>query len=250
MIKTILIDDEVNAQEFLEKLLARYFPNKFAICAKCGSVDEAIKSIKEHQPDLIFLDIQMPNKNGFELLESISPRNFEVVFTTAFSEFAVKAIKHSAFDYLLKPINYIDLLSCVKRFEERQQQNIKEKRIELLLNNLNNTSSSFDKLTIPTEKGFTLVNKSNILYVQADDNYCQVHLVDGSCLIASKTLKSVEELITESQFLRVHKSYLVNLNYVKHFHKSTMEIELVNTNRIPVSHRKQALFVKVITQKG
>lgn len=247
MIKTIIIDDEVNAREFLEKLLARYFPDKFVICAKCSSVDDAIEQIDRHAPDLIFLDIQMPDKNGFELLKSISTVNFEVVFTTAYSEYAIKAIKHSAFDYLLKPINYIDLLSTVKRFEAQQNEAQKEQRIELLLNNVGNASSTFDKLTIPTETGFTLINKSNILYAQANDNYCLIHLVDGKVITASKTLKSVEELITASYFFRVHKSYLVNLNYVKHFHKPLLEIEMVNATRIPVSHRKQSTFVKAIT---
>ncbi|TVZ24091.1 LytTR family two component transcriptional regulator [Dokdonia sp. Hel_I_63] len=250
MIKTIIIDDEVNARDFLGKLLARYFPDKFAICAKCGSVDEAVKEIDEHNPDLIFLDIQMPDKNGFELLKCLYTINFEVVFTTAFSEYAIKAIKHSAFDYLLKPINYIDLLSTVKRFEANSSQNQKQKRIELLLNNVGNSSSSFNKLTIPTENGFTLVNKSNILHAQADDNYCLIHLVDGNTITASKTLKSVEELVIAPNFFRVHKSYLVNLNYVKHFHKATMEIEMVNTTRLPVSHRKQSSFVKAITNNS
>lgn len=250
MIKTIIVDDELNAREFLEKLLQRYFPDKFAICAKCSSVDDAIGQIGTHTPDLIFLDIQMPDKNGFELLKSISTIDFEVVFTTAYSEYAIKAIKHSAFDYLLKPINYIDLLSTVKRFEAQQNKTQKEQRIELLLNNVGNTSSSFDKLTIPTESGFTLINKSNILCAQADDNYCLIHLVGGNSITASKTLKSVEELITAPHFFRVHKSYLVNLNYVKYFNKSLLEIEMVNATRIPVSHRKQATFVKAITTKS
>ncbi|WP_299128807.1 LytTR family DNA-binding domain-containing protein [uncultured Winogradskyella sp.] len=250
MIKTVIVDDELNAREFLEKLLQRYFPDKFAICAKCSSVDEALQAIDEHRPDLIFLDIQMPDKNGFELLKSIDTVSFEVVFTTAFSEFAIKAIKYSAFDYLLKPINYIDLLSTVKRFEAQQSTKQKAHRIELLLNNVGNLSADFQKLTIPTETGFTLVNKSNILYAQADDNYCLIYLVDGTTITASKTLKSIEELITAPNFFRVHKSYLVNLNYIKHFHKATMQIELVNAIRIPVSHRKQSSFVQAITQNS
>jgi two-component system LytT family response regulator len=249
VIKTIIIDDELNAREFLEKILKRYFADKFIICAKCSSVDEGISSIKEYNPDLVFLDIQMPEKNGFELLKEINPANFEVVFTTAFSEYAIKAIKHSAFDYLLKPINYIDLLSTIKRFETVVKENQKEKRIELLLNNLGNTSTDFQKLTIPTENGFTLINKSNILFAKASDNYCLIHLVDGNVITASKTLKNIEELITETYFFRVHKSFLVNLNYIKHFYKSDMEVELLNSNRIPVSHRKKELFVKAITSK-
>ncbi len=250
MIKTIIIDDETNARDFLEKLLIRYFPDKFVICAKSSSVDEGYLAIEEHSPELVFLDIQMPEKNGFELLKQLQPIKFEVVFTTAFSEYAIKAIKHSAFDYLLKPINYIDLLSTVKRFDKQQDYLQKEKRIELLLNNINTSASDFKKLTIPTESGFTLVNKSNILYVQADDNYSLIYLVGGGRITASKTLKSIEELITSSNFFRVHKSYLVNLNYIKYFHKSLMKIELLNATQIPISHRKQVSFVKAITHKN
>ena len=115
MIKTIIIDDEHNSREFLEKLLNRYFPNKFLIIAKCESIDEAVLAIESGEPKLVFLDIQMPNKNGFELFKIIKNITFEVVFTTAHSEFAIDAIKCSALDYLLKPINYIDLLEFIKR---------------------------------------------------------------------------------------------------------------------------------------
>lgn len=118
MIKTIIIDDEYNAREFLEKLLLRYFPNKFLILAKCESVDDAILAIEKFNPEIVFLDVQMPNKNGFELFKDLKEINFEVIFTTAHSEFAIEAIKRSALDYILKPINYIDLLGAVTRYEE------------------------------------------------------------------------------------------------------------------------------------
>jgi len=114
MIKTIIVDDEYNAREFLEQLLMRYFPDKFLILAKCESVDEALNAIENFNPELVFLDIQMPNKNGFELIKSLKTINFEVIFTTAYSEFGIEAVKASALDYLLKPIGYVDLLEAVK----------------------------------------------------------------------------------------------------------------------------------------
>ncbi len=249
MIKTVIIDDELNAREFLEKLLMRYFPDKFFVCTKCQSVDEGIVAIQEHEPDLVFLDIQMPEKNGFELFKAFQTVNFQVVFTTAFKDFAIKAIRYSAFDYLLKPINYIDLLSTVKRYENKLLQNAKQQRLELLLENLGNNGNSFNKLALPTETGLNLIEKSNILYAKADDNYCVIKLVDGKTITISKTLKHIEELIDSNIFLRIHKSYLVNLNYVKQFFKIEMEVELLTNERLPISHRKKDTFVKAITTK-
>lgn len=249
MIKTVIIDDELNAREFLEKLLKRYFQDKFFVCAKCQSVDEGVIAIQEHDPDLVFLDIQMPEKNGFELLKPFQTITFEVVFTTAFKDFAIKAIRYSAFDYLLKPINYIDLLSTVKRYENKLLQKAKQQRLELLLENLGNNGNSFNKLALPTETGLNLIDKSNILYAQADDNYCVIKLVGGKVITISKTLKHIEELIDSDIFLRIHKSYLVNLNYVKLFFKTEMEVELLTNERLPISHRKKDTFVKAITSK-
>ena len=119
MIKAIIIDDEINAQSLLEKTLDRYFPNKFNIVEKCISVDEGVQAIKKYEPDLVFLDIQMPEKNGFELFKHFEVINFEVIFTTAHDKFGIKAIKRSALDYLLKPINHLELAEAVKKFEKK-----------------------------------------------------------------------------------------------------------------------------------
>jgi two-component system LytT family response regulator len=130
MIKTVIIDDENSASEFLEKMLQRYFPNKFYVCSLCESIDDAVVAIETYQPDLVFLDIQMPNKNGFELFKEVKEINFEVIFTTAHSEYAIEAIKRSALDYLLKPINYIDLLGAVTRFENKSKKESQQKHIK------------------------------------------------------------------------------------------------------------------------
>ena len=250
MIKTILIDDEHNASEFLEKMLKRYFPNKFHICKTCESIDEAVEAIEEFQPELVFLDIQMPNKNGFELFKEIKNINFEVIFTTAHSEYAIEAIKRSALDYLLKPINYIDLLGAVNRFEQKNKKGNQEKQLNILIENIDSGDTAHKKIAIATETGFEFVKFNTIIYLEAQSNYTKFYLTDGTSVTTSKTLKHFEELLPVELFFRIHKSYLVNMNFVKRFSKTDEFLaELITGQKLPVSIRKKDEFISAITQK-
>ncbi|RYJ51015.1 response regulator transcription factor [Flavobacterium petrolei] len=250
MIKTIIVDDEFNAREFLEKLLQRYFSDKFLVLALCESVDEAIHAIEKFNPELVFLDVQMPNKNGFHLFKELNKINFEVIFTTAHSEFAIDAIKCSALDYLLKPINYIDLLETVKKYESKLHNASQQEKLMLLIENLDNGNSAFNKIALPTETGFELVKTSAILYCEADSNYCKIVCLDGKKIVLSKTLKYIEELLPTSIFQRIHKSYLVNLNYVTRFNKTNeLLVQLTNGESLPVSIRKKEDFINAIIKK-
>lgn len=250
MIKTLIIDDEHNAGEFLEKLLKRYFPNKFHICKTCESVDEAVEAIEEFQPNLVFLDIQMPNKNGFELFKEIKEINFEVIFTTAHSEFAIEAIKRSALDYLLKPINYIDLLGAVTRFDEKSKKHIQQNQLSILIENMDAGDSAHKKIAIATETGFEFLKFNSIIYLEAQSNYTKFYLNDNSNIITAKTLKHFEEILPEDLFFRIHKTYLVNMNFIKRFSKvDEFTVELITGQKLPVSHRKKDEFISKITEK-
>ena len=250
MIKTIIVDDEFNAREFLEKLLQRYFPDKFLVLALCESVDDAIDAIEKFNPELVFLDVQLPNKNGFQLFKELNKINFEVIFTTAHSEFAIDAIKCSALDYLLKPINYIDLLETVKKYESKLHKSSQQEKLMLLIENLDTGNSAYNKIALPTETGFELVKTNAILYCEADSNYCKIVCLDGKKIVLSKTLKFIEELLPTSVFQRIHKSYLVNLNYVTRFNKTNeLLVELSNGQTLPVSIRKKEDFINAIIQK-
>ncbi len=250
MIKTIIVDDEYNAREFLEKLLQRSFPDKFLILAKCESVDEAVLAIEKFTPNLIFLDVQMPNKNGFELFKELKLISFEVIFTTAHSEFAIDAIKASALDYLLKPINYIDLLDAVKKYDLKSHKATEREKLMLLLENLDSGTTEFNKIAFATEAGFELIKTTNILYCEADSNYCNIICLDGKKITLSKTLKYVEDVLPKSIFTRIHKSYLVNLNYVNRFSKKDdFLVELTNGLSLPVSVRKKEDFINAILKK-
>ncbi len=250
MIKTIIIDDEYNASEFLEKMLKRYFPNKFHICKTCENIDDAVKAIEEHQPDLVFLDIQMPNKNGFELFKEIKEINFEVIFTTAHSEFAIDAIKRSALDYLLKPINYIDLLGAINRYEQKNKKENQEKKLSILIENIDSGDTAHKKIAIATETGFEFVKFNTIVYLEAQNNYTKFNLTNGSSITTSKTLKHYEDILPSELFFRIHKSYLVNMNFIKRFTKSDEQfVELITGQKIPVSIRKKDEFITAITKK-
>ena len=248
MIKAVIIDDEINAQNLLEKTLQKYFPNKFNIVAKCYSVDSGVFAINQYEPELVFLDIQMPDKNGFELFKYFDVINFEVIFTTAFNQFAIKAIKRSALDYLLKPINHLDLAEAVKKFEKKNEGNSAQKKLTLLLENLNVNDQNVQKLAFPTVEGFELIHTNQILYCKAESNYCCIKKIDGTMKTASKTLKYVEEILPANSFRRIHKSYVLNLNYVVRYHKANKEIELTNGEKLPVSFRKEEEFINAILQ--
>ena len=248
MIKAVIIDDELNAQELLEKTLHRYFPNKFNIAAKCNSVDAGVEAIKKHDPELVFLDIQMPEKNGFELFHYFEIIKFEVIFTTAYNQFAIKAIKRSALDYLLKPINKLDLADAIKRYETRSKESFAQKKLSLLLENLNVNDQNVSKIAFPTVDGFELIHSNQILYCQAESNYCCIKKIDGFTNMATKTLKYVEEILPATTFQRIHKSYVINLNFVVRYHKANKEVELTNGEKIPVSFRKEEEFINAILQ--
>ncbi|MFV8226583.1 LytR/AlgR family response regulator transcription factor [Christiangramia aquimixticola] len=248
MIKAVIIDDEVNAQNLLEKTLLRYFPNKFNIVAKCGSVDAGVEAIKNHEPELVFLDIQMPEKNGFDLFQDFKVINFEVIFITAYNQFAIKAIKRSALDYLLKPINHVDLADAIKRFESKNEGNFAQKKLSLLLENLNVNDQNVSKLAFSTVEGFELVHSNQILYCKAESNYCCIKKIGGKTKTATKTLKYVEDLLPVNSFKRIHKSYVINLNYVVRYHKANKEVELTNGEKLPVSFRKEEDFINAILQ--
>lgn len=250
MIKTIIVDDEHHASEFLEKMLKRYFPNKFIICKTNDSIDDAVKAIEIYQPDLVFLDIQMPNKNGFELFKEIKDINFQVIFTTAHSEFAIDAIKMSALDYLLKPINYIDLLGAINRFEIKTKVENQKKQLNVLIENIDSGETAHKKIAIATETGFEFVKFNTIIYLEAQSNYTKFYLSNNLTIITSKTLKHFEELLPSDLFFRTHKSYLVNMNFIKRFSKvDELLIELITGQKLPVSVRKKEEFINAIIQK-
>lgn len=212
----IIIDDEKNARETLQKMLQRYYPNKINVCGMADSVKEGALLINQCNPDVVFLDIEMPQENGLQLFKYIDKPNFEVIFTTAYEQYAISAIKYAALDYILKPINQIELGEAIIKLEQKDRINKNTSlHIEALLHNLNSDSDQFTKVAFPNSEGYVLEKVKNIIYCQADKNYCVIHTITGEKIIVSKPLKFVSGLLPENSFFRIHKSYLINLNYLE-----------------------------------
>ena len=246
----IIIDDEKNARETLAKIIERYFSTKIKILFLADSVKEGVFAINKYNPDLVFLDIEMPEENGFKLFDYFDIYNFEVIFTTAYKQYAIDAIKFAALDYLLKPINFIDLRDVLTRLEKKQSKTSNNVQIEAFLSNLNNDPGNFNKIALPTLDGFQLEKVNNIVYCQAEENYCKIFTNRNEVILVARTLKNVEELLPEEIFFRIHKSHLVNMNYIKSYSKSDgYKIKLENGIELDVATRRNEEFLKALTKR-
>lgn len=243
MIKAILIDDEVHCLDTLSILL-NDFCNNVEILAQCKSAKEGLQSIAKHNPDLVFLDIEMPIMNGFDLLGQFKKIPFSVIFTTGYDQYAIKAIRFSALDYLLKPIDPKDLLSAIQKVELRKQLPSPE-QFRMLTDKTQNSYNGFGKIALPTSDGFELIPIEAIISCEADDNYTHFHLKNQTKITACRTLKEVEELLESfGHFVRVHHSYLVNLNEVtKYMRGEGGYLIMSNGGTVNVSRsRKESLL--------
>lgn len=246
----IIIDDEKNAREALAKIIERYFENKITILQLANSVKEGVFAINKFRPDIVFLDIEMPEENGFKLFDYFDIYDFEVVFTTAYKQYAIDAIKFAALDYLLKPINYIDLRDVLVRLEKKQNKSPNTDQIEAFLSNINNDPGNFNKIALPTLDGFQLEKVNNIVYCQAEETYCKIFTNRNEAILVARTLKSIEELLPEELFFRIHKSYLVNMNYIKSYSKTDgYRIKLENGIELDVATRRNEEFLKALTKR-
>lgn len=250
MINCIIIDDETRSREALSKLLAKHCPD-VNIIAKAEDTETAKDRILQLQPDLVFLDIEMPNSSGFELLNEIKNLNFDVIFVTAHEGFAVKAFRYSAIDYLTKPIDYRLLIEAVNKFKNKQKIELKQQRFELLLENIANNPYQCNRIAIPNSNGFQLVNISEIIYCRADGNYTTIFLLNGLQLLSSKTLKHFEDLLPEKTFFRIHKSFLINLNLIEKYERNdSYQVIMKNKTALEVSERNRKEFTDKLTQSS
>ena len=233
-IKVIIVDDEMHARSFLRKFCERYYGETIEVVDECNSVETAVRSIKKNQPDLIFLDITMPDEDGFELLKYFDKINFEIIFTTAHKEYAIKAIRNSALDYLVKPVNMEDFKLAMTRYESKKEVKISIDRFKLLTENINNQFIDKQRIVFPTKNGFEVVQSNSIVYCKSDGSYTNVFTIEQEYLI-TKSLKDISTLLVEPQFIRIHKSSLVNRNYIKGFKSEEYNLEMISGEIIPVS---------------
>jgi two-component system LytT family response regulator len=248
MLKCIIVDDELKSRESL-KILIEDFCEGVTVSAICQNVDEAILAINEVNPDIVFLDIQLQRETGFDLLERIRDFQFEVIFTTAYSEYAIKAFKFSAIGYLLKPIDIEELKKAISKVEKRMNTSVTE-RLEQLMQNLKQSSVDNYKLALPTADGLVFIKVNDIQYCEAASNYTEIMMSDGKKYTVSRTLKEYEDMLSEQNFFRIHHSYLVNLNSIKKYVRGDGGYVIMNDGKsLDVSKRKKEAFLARISAK-
>jgi two-component system, LytTR family, response regulator len=243
MARAILIDDEEHCLYTLNMLLTEYCP-KVQVVASCTSVIQAIELISKVNPDIVFLDIEMPFMNGFEILEKIKPISFSVIFTTSYDHYAIRAIQYSALDYLLKPIDPKGLIAAVQRMEQ-QKINPSAEQFQMLMDQLTQKDRRFSKIAIPTMEGYELIPADQLVHCNADDNLTILYLKNKSTKTACRSLKDIEEQLQGfANFVRVHHSYLVNMNEVaKYVRGEGGYLVMMDGSTINVSRaRKDALL--------
>lgn len=242
MVKAIIIDDEMHCRKTLEILLKEYCPD-VQLIEQCSEAETGIKAIKEGKPDLVFLDIEMPNMNGFEMLEKFQEIYFEIIFTTSYDQYAIKAFHFSALDYLLKPVERIELQRAVQRVTQRMNSPLPQ-QLEILLQKLHHPVSSIQKIALPTMEGLQMIALNSIISCASDSNYTIFQLKNKQKLIASRPLKEIEEMLEDYSFLRVHNSYLVNLNEIEKYIKGEGGyLIMTDGSSVDVSRNKKEILL-------
>ena len=252
--KAIIIDDERNVREVLEHLLLQYCPS-IEICGVASSAEEGRSLLKNHQVDFIFLDIRMPREDGFTFLRSIPAENYGIIFTTAYEEYALNALKANAIDYLLKPINNLELCEAVNKAV--QYHDLRHTQSEILaiykesLSNLidyaHKEQPKIEKIAVAEQFGFRMVNVAEIMYLQADSNYTIIHLSGLNKIVATRTMSDFEKLLDPHAFFRIHKSTIINMNFLRAY--SSYEgnfAELIDGTQLNISRRKLNEFREAV----
>lgn len=247
-ITAIIVDDEQDSRETLRNYLGKYCPQVSPL-AECANIQEAKAAIIKHQPQLVFLDIEMPRGNAFDLLEQWGEINFEIIFITAFSQYAVQAFNLSAAHYILKPVDIEELEKAVTNVAERIFQKDQLSHAQILLENMAALNAQNRKLVLPLMEGFEMVRMSEVLYCEAEDNFTCFHFTNGKKALICRNLKFYETALSNFGFCRVHRSSIINLEYVKRYIKGKGgTVILENGTEVMVSNNKKAELMKRIKE--
>ena len=248
MIKAVIVDDEIDAVFSIELIINEYCSD-IKIVGKANSAIEGKNQILEKNPDLVFLDIDMPRGTGFDMLEMLPDKNFDVIFVTAYSDYAIKAFKYSAADYILKPIEIDDLINAVKRVQKKKLSNSSASSInyDVLMENIKDKRPK--KIIVSNSDGIEFVEVGKIIRFQAEGSYTQIFIFDGTQILVSKNLKEFQELLTEDEFFRPHNSHLINLSNVKRYvQRDGGYILMSDDSQVPISRRKKDLFIDIMAK--
>lgn len=235
----IIVEDEQDSRETLRHYVSKYCPD-IKLVGECENIEQAQKTIDSQQPEIVFLDIEMPFGNAFDLLERLGNVDFEIIFITAFSQYAVRAFNLSAVHYLLKPVDIDELISAVEKATKRISESDQLNHSKILLDNLSALNTQQKKLVLPLMDGFEVVRLGEILFCEAQDNFTYVHFQNGKKMLICRKLKFYDEALSDHGFCRVHRSFLINMEYVKRYIKGKggtvimengMEVQVANARK-------------------
>ena len=243
-LEAVIVDDEEKALQSLSWELTN-FSDEIKVVASFTDPFEALKHLENYSPDCLFLDIEMPTMDGFQFIQKLKNKDFPVVITTAYNQYAIKALKNEAIDYLLKPIDSDDLKDTITKIRKYNSRTYTAERLEKILLNFN-AKSIHKKVTFNTDGKLLFMESDDILYAESDGNYSTVYLSDGQKIVLTKKLKDVNALLPEETFYRVHNSYIINLNKIKEFLKTDGYVVLSSNHKIPVSRQKKSDFLDLI----
>jgi two-component system, LytTR family, response regulator len=247
-LKALIVDDELQSRNLLHQLLQQYFP-EIDIVSQASTVKEGLQKIKGHHPDIVFLDIQMNGETGFDLLNHLPEINFALIFITAFDQYAIKAFRLNAVDYLLKPIVTDELIEALNKVKQNAvlTHGASKQQVEKLYDDIQNPKKIQENIALPTAEGYLIIPLNEIVYCRASSNYTEFYLTDKKCVVSSYTLKQYDELLTTQSFFRAHRSYLINMRHVKMYRKGEGgEIEMMNGHLIELSRTHKDEFLRLL----
>jgi len=246
MIESVIIEDEKRSANLLSNLITEYCPD-VTVTGIAASVKTGLQLVLKARPSLIFMDIEMPDGTAFELLEQIPDKKFHVIFTTAFDHYAVRAIKFSALDYLLKPVSIVDLKVAIEKVKAREMDTVAFNNINMLIKNLGAAGNGSGKIALPTVDGHIFVEVQDIIRLDAQGSYSSVVLSNGNKILVSRTLKEFEGFLGDTYFVRVHHSHLINIHHVREYIKgSGGHVIMIDGSKAEVSVRKKEEFLRKV----
>jgi len=244
MLQAVIVDDEIKALQSLTWELTN-FSDEINIIASFTNPHEALTYLEKNTPDCLFLDIEMPTMDGFQFIKNLTNKNFPVIITTAYNQYALRAIKNEALDYLLKPIDTDDLEETLVKIKKFNNKNFSVEKLEKALLNFN-ARAIHKRITLNTDGKLLFLESDEILYAESDGNYSTIFLADGQKIVLTKKLKEVNELLPADSFFRIHNSYVINLNKIKEFLKTDGYVVLKSNHKIPVSRQKKSDFLDLL----
>ena len=250
MIRILIIENEFDQAQSLVSQLIELFP-EIEILDVCETVEKSLNAIKKHLPDLVFMDVELNNdEKGFDILQKLDKIIFEIIITTSYDKYAIQACKASALDFLKKPIAKHELIAAIEKYKNRKDKSMDSRQIELLLSIYHNSSLALKKFALPTMTGYTFVETENIIYLEGASSQTKVYFSDGKSELVNKTLKDCTDLLFDSNFHRIHKSYSINLNHIKEFKKGRDGSVIMNfwKKELPVSRDFKDEFVRRVAK--